>query len=77
MLSSESGSLRLHVACSENVPRGVALVHKGRWPKLDPGHANVNVLNPGRKTDMGESSPSIPWRWRSWPYEPTRCSGSG
>jgi len=56
IVSSEAGRLPLQVAISEDVPRGVALVHKGRWPKLDPSHANVNVLNTGRKSDMGESS---------------------
>jgi hypothetical protein len=35
---------------------GVALVHKGRWPKFDPSGRNVNALNPGQKTDLGESS---------------------
>ena len=33
-----------------------ALIPKGRWPKLEPGRANVNVLNPGDRPDMGESS---------------------
>jgi anaerobic selenocysteine-containing dehydrogenase len=56
IVSSDAGRLPLQVVCSERVPRGVALVHKGRWPKLDPSGANVNVLNVGRKTDMGESS---------------------
>ena len=56
IVSSEAGQLALSVAISEDVPRGVALVHKGRWPKLDPSRANVNVLNNGRKSDMGESS---------------------
>jgi hypothetical protein len=32
------------------------LLHKGRWPKLEPSGHNVNVLNPGAKTDLGESS---------------------
>jgi len=53
---SEAGRLPLSVAISDEVPRGVALIHKGRWPKLDPSHANVNVLTTGRKGDMGESS---------------------
>jgi hypothetical protein len=38
------------------VPAGVALSHKSRWPKLSKQHANINALNPGRKTDMAESS---------------------
>ena len=28
----------------------------GHWPKYEDTHANVNVLNPGTKTDMGEST---------------------
>ncbi|NEO29203.1 MAG: glutamine amidotransferase [Symploca sp. SIO3C6] len=56
ILSNDTGELTLKVALSEDVPCGVALVYKGRWPKLDPNRANVNVLNPGRKTDLAESS---------------------
>ena len=41
---------------SDDVPPGVALSHKGRWPKQEPAGANVNTLNPGRKADMGENS---------------------
>ena len=46
----------MRVIVSDSVPPGVALSHKGRWPKQEPGHRNVNVLNPGRKSDMGEST---------------------
>ncbi|NEP00988.1 MAG: glutamine amidotransferase [Symploca sp. SIO2E9] len=56
ILSNDTGELTLKVALSEDVPCGVALVYKGRWPKLDPNCANVNVLNPGKKTDLAESS---------------------
>jgi anaerobic selenocysteine-containing dehydrogenase len=56
VLANDAGRLAVTVVCSDTVPPGVALVHKGRWPKLDPGAANVNVLNPGQKTDIGESS---------------------
>jgi anaerobic selenocysteine-containing dehydrogenase len=55
-LSNEHGRLELIVETTSNVPPGVALVHKGRWPKLDPNRANVNILNPGNKSDIGESS---------------------
>jgi len=55
-LSNETGRLALQVALSDNVPCGVALVYKGRWLKLDPFSTNVNVLNPGHKTDLAESS---------------------
>jgi anaerobic selenocysteine-containing dehydrogenase len=50
------GSLDLVVAVSADLPRGVALAHKGRWLSVEPRHANVNVLNPGDKSDMGEST---------------------
>jgi anaerobic selenocysteine-containing dehydrogenase len=56
VLVNETGRLPVLVRLSEQVPEGVALVHKGRWPKSDPSGANVNVLNPGAKSDMGESS---------------------
>ena len=49
-LSNATGTLRLAVELSDRLPRGVALVPKGRWG------VNVNVLNHGAKTDMGESS---------------------
>ena len=55
-LSNDTGSLELAVEISDVIPRGVALSHKGRWPKREGPRANVNVLNPGIKTDMGEST---------------------
>jgi anaerobic selenocysteine-containing dehydrogenase len=56
ILANETGQLPLKVKFSEQVPCGVALVYKGRWPKFDASGANVNVLNPGQKTDLAESS---------------------
>jgi anaerobic selenocysteine-containing dehydrogenase len=56
VLVNETGRLPVLIRLSEQVPEGIALVHKGRWPKSDPSGANVNVLNPGAKTDIGESS---------------------
>ncbi len=56
ILSNDTGQLPLKVKLSEQVPCGVALVYKGRWLKLDASSANVNVLNPGHKTDVAESS---------------------
>ena len=44
------------VTLSDAVPRGVAYSPKGRWPKREPARANVNVLNPGERADMGEST---------------------
>ncbi len=55
-LVNETGQLTLQVTLSDRIPPGVALVHKGRWPKLDPSGANVNVLNGGERADMAESS---------------------
>jgi len=56
LLANETGSLKLLVQLSDDVPPGVALSHKGRWPRQESEGANVNVLNPGRKTDIGEST---------------------
>jgi anaerobic selenocysteine-containing dehydrogenase len=56
LVANETGRLSLQVTLSEAIPRGVALSHKGRWPKREAVRANVNVLNPGHKTDMGEST---------------------
>ena len=55
-VSNEIGKLFLQVRISEDLPKGVALSPKGRWPKSEPGNANVNALNSGVKTDMGEST---------------------
>jgi anaerobic selenocysteine-containing dehydrogenase len=56
-LKNATGSLDLTLAVDDVVPPGAALSHKGRWPKLEGApRANVNVLNPGTKSDMGEST---------------------
>lgn len=56
LVANETGRLVMRVTLTETVPRGVALSHKGRWPKQEAGRRNVNVLNPGGKADMGEST---------------------
>jgi anaerobic selenocysteine-containing dehydrogenase len=56
LVANETGRLVMRVTLTEAVPRGVALSYKGRWPKQEPGQGNVNVLNPGNKSDMGEST---------------------
>jgi anaerobic selenocysteine-containing dehydrogenase len=56
LVESGTGTLRLMVALSEELPRGVAYSPKGRWPKREPGDANVNALNPGDESDMGHST---------------------
>ena len=54
--ANATGRLELRLGIADIVPPGVALSHKSRWPKLSKQHANINALNPGRKTDMAESS---------------------
>ena len=56
MLRSEAGELLAPVSTSADVPISVALVYKGHWPKLEQSGSNVNILNPGHKSDMAESS---------------------
>jgi anaerobic selenocysteine-containing dehydrogenase len=56
VLTNETGRLQVRVLVSDAVPQGVALTHKGRWPKHQQGGANVNALNPGQKADMGENT---------------------
>ena len=54
-LWNDAGALELTVNCSEDVPRGVALSPKGRWPRHE-GDGNINRLNPGLRADMGDST---------------------
>ena len=56
LVYNDTGALQLAVRVSDSLPRGVALVHKGRWLIAEPNGANVNVLNDGQKSDMGEST---------------------
>jgi len=55
VLANETGRIGMRVRVSDAVLPGVALAHKGQWPKRQGG-ANVNVLNPGLKADMGQST---------------------
>ena len=56
LVHNSCGRLQLKVLISDELPRGVALAHKGRWLCTDSASANVNALNPGLKSDMGEST---------------------
>ncbi len=56
ILHNKTGKLTLKLALDKDIPIGVALSHKGRWPKRQSDGANVNVLNPGLKSDMGDST---------------------
>ena len=55
-MGNACGTLRVNLRLSEEVRPGVALSHKGRWANIEANGANVNVLNDGQRTDMGESS---------------------
>jgi len=56
IVANEHGALLLTVSVSDTVLRGVALSHKARWLKTAPDGANVNLLNGGAKSDMGQGS---------------------
>ncbi|HEX5855729.1 MAG TPA: molybdopterin dinucleotide binding domain-containing protein, partial [Thermoanaerobaculia bacterium] len=53
---NDTGEIVLSVRISDEIRPGVALSYKGRWPRQESSRTNVNVLNPGKKTDMGEST---------------------
>jgi len=55
-LANGTGRLVMLARVADVVRPGTALSHKGRWPKREGQRLNVNALNPGTKTDMGESS---------------------
>jgi anaerobic selenocysteine-containing dehydrogenase len=54
-VQNKSGSIELRVGLSIDVPQGVLLAPKGQWPKAAASRANVNVLNPGDKSDLAQS----------------------
>jgi anaerobic selenocysteine-containing dehydrogenase len=56
LLHNKTGKLTVKLKLDNDIPIGVALSHKGRWPNRQADGANVNVLNPGMKSDMGEST---------------------
>ena len=56
VLHNETGELAGIARSSDAVPPSVALVYKGRWPSGDAREGNVNALNPGLGTDLGEST---------------------
>jgi anaerobic selenocysteine-containing dehydrogenase len=55
-LENPTGSLEVTARVSDETIPGVFLSYKGRWPKASSGQSTVNAVNPGDKTDMGESS---------------------
>lgn len=54
-IQNKSGTIELRVGLSADVPCGVLLAPKGQWPKASASHANINVLNPGDKSDLAQS----------------------
>lgn len=55
-LGNATGTLAARARIGDAVPEGTLLSHKGRWPGRERQRRNVNALNPGQKSDMGESS---------------------
>jgi anaerobic selenocysteine-containing dehydrogenase len=55
-VANETGNLALTLQITDIVPEGVALSHKGRWARFEGAGGNINLLNPGEKADMGEST---------------------
>ena len=55
-LSNDSGSLRLTATIDELSVPGVIVSYKGRWPKQENEHKNVNALHTGQKADMAGST---------------------
>ncbi len=55
-LSNETAALTMRVAVDDLTPRGVGWAPKGRWPGAAPEGLNVNALNPGLRSDMGDST---------------------
>jgi anaerobic selenocysteine-containing dehydrogenase len=56
VLYNVTGELPMRIGLDAGVPPSTILLHKGRWPKFELAGANVNILNPGQKADLGESS---------------------
>ncbi len=55
-VTSAAGSLVVPVEVTDALPRGVALIPKGGWPKRRADGANVNVLTRAQPSDMGAST---------------------
>lgn len=56
VLFNDDGRLPVSVTISDAAQPGVGIVHKGRWPGLSPGNANVNALVSRQKSDIAEST---------------------
>ena len=56
MVRNDLAALPHTLRVTDIVPPGTALTHKTRWPRTSPVGLNVNALNPGLRTDMGDST---------------------
>ncbi len=55
-LSNAAGTLEVACAVGTTTLEGVAFAPKGRWPSGTSAGLNVNALNPGLLSDMGNST---------------------
>ena len=55
-VSNENATLTLTVRVSDMTPPGVGWAPKGRWPGAAGEGLNINALNPGLRSDMGNST---------------------
>ena len=53
---NEAGELSMRIFLSDKTPPGVGWAPKGRWPGQSPSGLNVNALNPGLHSDIGDST---------------------
>jgi anaerobic selenocysteine-containing dehydrogenase len=56
MVRNDLAALPHTLRVADIVPPGTALTHKTRWTRTSSAGLNVNALNPGLRTDMGEST---------------------
>jgi anaerobic selenocysteine-containing dehydrogenase len=56
VLSNGAGALPLTVEISDVPQPGVGVVYKGRWPGVEPGGANINLLHRAAKSDIAEAT---------------------
>jgi anaerobic selenocysteine-containing dehydrogenase len=56
MVRNDLAALPHTLRVADIVPPGTALTHKTRWARISPTGLNVNALNPGLRTDMGDST---------------------
>ncbi len=55
-VSNDCASLTLRVLVDDLTPPGVGWAPRGRWPGAAADGLNVNALNPGLRSDMGNST---------------------